>query len=154
MTDPAETLKMFCKAHKEDLVPGIQEDIIPTPEPENKMPVHITPDEEEIVRPNKNSQKSSQFTYHNKYTATDTSLYNLVLNAPKKLDTQYNPKTQKMHKPFFEENHKVMGYNRVIPIVEHEDDKIQWACSTSIYTDAGEPETLKEAMTIPNVHLW
>ena len=30
MTDPAETLKMFCEAHKEDLVPGIEEDIIPT----------------------------------------------------------------------------------------------------------------------------
>ena len=46
------------------------------------------------------------------------------------------------------------GDTRVIPIVENEDDEIQWACSTSIYTDAGEPETLKEAMTRPNGNLW
>ena len=43
---------------------------------------------------------------------------------------------------------------RVIRIVEHEDDKIQWTCGTSIYTYAGEPETLKEAMTGPNGYLW
>ena len=57
---------------------------------------------------------------------------------------------QKMHKPVIEVNCKVTGDTRVIPIMEHEDDKIQWACSTSISTDAGEPETLKEAMTGPN----
>ena len=33
MTNPAETLKMFHKAHKEYLLPGIEEDIIPTSEP-------------------------------------------------------------------------------------------------------------------------
>ena len=38
--------------------------------------------------------------------------------------------------------------------MEHKDDKIQRACSTSISTDAGEPETPKEAMTRPNGHLW
>ena len=29
-----------------------------------------------------------------------------------------------------------------------------WACNTSIYTDAGEPETLKESITRSNGHLW
>ena len=38
-----------------------------------------------------------------------------------------------------------MGETRVIPIVEHKDDKIQCACSTSIPMDDLEPETLKEA---------
>ena len=33
MTDPAETLKMFRKAHEEYLVPGIEEDNIYTSEP-------------------------------------------------------------------------------------------------------------------------
>ena len=46
------------------------------------------------------------------------------------------------------------GDNRVISIVEHEDEEIQWACTMSLYTDAGEPETLTEAMTRPNGHLW
>ena len=45
-TDPAETLKMFHKAHKEYLVSDIEEDIIPKSEPEYKMPVHVIPDEE------------------------------------------------------------------------------------------------------------
>ena len=30
MTNPEETLRMFCEANKEDLVPGKEEDIIPT----------------------------------------------------------------------------------------------------------------------------
>ena len=61
---------------------------------------------------------------------------------------------QNMHGPVIEVNYKVTRDTRVIPIVEHKDDKIQWACSTSISMDAGEPETLKEAMTRPNGHLW
>ena len=61
---------------------------------------------------------------------------------------------QNMHKPFIEGNYKLTVDTRVIPIVENEDDKIQWECSTSISTDAGEPETLKEAMTTPYGHLW
>ena len=101
-----------------------------------------------------NSEKSSEFMYYNKDADIDTYLYNRVLNALKKLDTQYNPTMQKMHKPVIEENDKVMGDTRVIHIVEHKYDKIQWACSTSIYTYDGEPETLKEAMTSPNGHLW
>ena len=38
--------------------------------------------------------------------------------------------------------------------MEHEYGKILWACSTSIYTYTGEPDTPKEAMTGPNGHLW
>ena len=59
-----------------------------------------------------------------------------------------------MYEPVIEGNYIVTGDTRVIPIMEHKDDEIQWACSTSIHTDAGEPETLKEAMTRPNGHLW
>ena len=46
------------------------------------------------------------------------------------------------------------GDNRVISIVEHKDEEIQWACTMSLYTDSGEPETLTEAMTRPNGNLW
>ena len=53
MTDPAETLKLFCKVHKGDLVPVIEEDKIPIPEPEEKMP-----NEEESGRQNGNLEKS------------------------------------------------------------------------------------------------
>ena len=52
VTNPTEILKIFHKADKEDLVPGIEKHIIPTSEPEYKMPVHVIPEEEEIVRPN------------------------------------------------------------------------------------------------------
>ena len=45
MIDPVETLKMFCEAHKEYLVPGIEEEITPTSELENKILVHVIPDE-------------------------------------------------------------------------------------------------------------
>ena len=61
---------------------------------------------------------------------------------------------KKMHKPVIEENHKVMGDTKVILIVEHKDGKLQWSWSTSNYADAGEPETLNEAMTSQNVHIW
>ena len=44
ITDPAETLKMFHKAHKQYVVPSIEGDIIPTSEPEYKMPVNVIPD--------------------------------------------------------------------------------------------------------------
>ena len=46
INDPEETLKMFQDMHKEYLVPGIEENNIPTSEPEDKMPVHIILDEE------------------------------------------------------------------------------------------------------------
>ena len=58
-----------------------------------------------------------------------------------------------MHNPVIEVNLNITGDTRVIPIVEHEDDEIQWICSTPISTDAGEPDNLKEAMTRPNEHL-
>ena len=60
----------------------------------------------------------------------------------------------RMYEPLIELNYKVTGNTRVILIVEHEDDRIKWVCSTSIYTDYIEPETLNEVMTRPNGHLW
>ena len=57
-TDPAETLKMFCEVENEYLLPGIEEDVIPTSKPEDKMTVHVIPDEGEIVNPNEISEKS------------------------------------------------------------------------------------------------
>ena len=62
MTNPAETLKMLREADKEDLVPGIEEEILPTSEPDDNIPVHTTPDEGERVRPNEISEKSSELT--------------------------------------------------------------------------------------------
>ena len=57
-------------------------------------------------------------------------------------------------KPVIGSNYKVTGDTIVIPILEYKDEKIQWACSTSISTDAGKLDTLKEAITRPNVHIW
>ena len=72
ITNPAEIPKMFHKTNKEDLVPGIKEEIIPTSEPEENIPVHVIPDEGETVRLNKIYEKSSELTYHNKDADTDT----------------------------------------------------------------------------------
>ena len=72
ITDPAETLKTFRNSHKEGLVPGIEEYKIPMSDPEDKLPVNVIPDEEEIVRSNENS-KLSEFAYHKKDANTDTS---------------------------------------------------------------------------------
>ena len=88
------------------------------------MPLHVIPDEGEIVIPNEISENSSELTYHNKYAYIDKSSYNRVLNSPKKLDTTYNPRFQKIHKPVIEDNYKVTVDTRVIPTVEHEDDEI------------------------------
>ena len=96
---------------------------------------------------------SSGIMYLKKDTDSDTSEYDRVLNSLKKLDTSYNPTMQKMHDTVIEGNYKVTGDMRVIPIVDHKDDEIQWACSMSISTDAGEPEILKEAMARPNGNL-
>ena len=38
--------------------------------------------------------------------------------------------------------------------VEYKHNQIHWVCNTSISTDTGEPYILKEAMAIPNRHLW
>ena len=59
-----------------------------------------------------------------------------------------------MHEPVIEGNYKVTGDTRVIPIVENEYGKIQWAYSTYIYTNVVEPETPEEEMARPNGHLW
>ena len=66
MTDPAETLKMFREAEKEDFIPGIEEDFISTSKPEEKMHVHVITDEGERVRPNEIYNKSSDLMYLNK----------------------------------------------------------------------------------------
>ena len=59
-----------------------------------------------------------------------------------------------MHDPIIEGVYKVTSDTIVILItVEQEEYKIQWACDTSISIDAVEPETLKESMSIPYVHL-
>ena len=120
INDPAETLKMIHKANKEYLVPGIEEDIIPISEPEDKMPVHVIPDEGERVRLNGISENSSELTYHNKDSDAETSVYNRVLNSLNiYIYTLYNPTMQKMHKPVIEGNYNVTGYTRVVPIVEN-----------------------------------
>ena len=58
-----------------------------------------------------------------------------------------------MYNPVIDGNYKVTRDTGVIPIVEHKDYEIHWSCSTSVYADAGEPETLKEAMTRSNRNL-
>ena len=63
INDPADTLKMFREAEKEDLVPGIEENVIPTSKPEENIHVHVILDEEEKVRLNKVSEKSSELMY-------------------------------------------------------------------------------------------
>ena len=81
------------------------------------MPVHVIPDEGEIVRPNKNS-KLSEFMHNKKGDNTETSVCNRVMNALNKLDTLYNPTMSGMNEPVIECNYKVTGYTRVITIVE------------------------------------
>ena len=53
MTDPVETINMFNDSNKYGLMQGIEEDKTNTSEPEDKLPVHVIPDEGEIVRPKK-----------------------------------------------------------------------------------------------------
>ena len=124
MIDPEEKPKIFYEAHKEYLVPVIEEANIPTSELEDKMPVHLIPDEGESVRLNENSEKSSDFTHHKKDADTETSSYDMVLNVLKKLDTLYNPTMTRMQNPFIAGICKVRGDTRVIPIVDNEDDEI------------------------------
>ena len=89
--------------------------------------MHVTPGEKESVNPNKKS-KSSEFMYHKKYDNTDTSAYDKVLNALKKLDTLYNPTMPRMHETVIEGKYIVTGDTSIIPIVvEHEENKIHWA---------------------------
>ena len=99
-------------------------------------------------------KKSSEFTYHKKEANTYTSVYDRALNALKKLDTPYNTTMSNILEPIIKGKYKITGDTEFIPIVVgHKEDEIQWACSTSIYTNAEEPETLKEAMIRPNGNL-
>ena len=132
----------------------MEEDKIPTPKQEDNMPMHVIPYEGESVSLNENLEKSSEFTYQNKDANTDMSSYDRVLNTIKKIDKSYNPTMPRIIEPVTDGNYKVMRDTIVVLIVEHEDEKIQWECSTSISTDARAPETLKEAMINPNGHLW
>ena len=103
----------------------------------------------------KKKSKSPEFMYHKKDANTYTSSYDRVFHALNKLYTSYNTTMPRMHEPLIEGKYKVTGDTRVIPIiVEHKKYEIQWACSKSISTYAGEPETPKEAMTRPNGNLW
>ena len=58
----------------------------------------------------------SELKYLKKYADADTSAYNRILNALKKLDTSYNLRMQKMHSPSIEGNYMVTVDTRVIPI--------------------------------------
>ena len=92
--------------------------------------------------------------YHKKDANINTSLCDIVLNSLKKLYAYYNQNIPRMDKPIIKVNYKVTVYTGVIPVMKHEYDKIQWYCNTYISTDSGQQETLKEAMTRPNRHLW
>ena len=88
------------------------------------MTVYVIPDEGERVKPNEVSEKSSELTYLKKDADADRSAYDRLLHALKKLDTFYTPMIQKMRNPVIEENYKLTGDKRVIPIVDHKDDEI------------------------------
>ena len=78
--------------------------------------MHITPDEGESVRPEENS-KSSEFRGHKKDGNTDTSEYDRVLNALKKLDSCYNLTMPRIHNPVIKGEYKVTRYTRIIIMV-------------------------------------
>ena len=99
MTDPVETLMISHNSHEEDFVTVIEEDNIPTSEPEENMPVHTIPDEVESMNPKENLDKFSEFTYHKKDATTDTPAYDKLFNAIKKIDTLYKPSLPRVHKP-------------------------------------------------------
>ena len=101
------------------------------------MHVYVIPNEGERVRSYEISGKSSELTDLKKDVDADTSAYDRLLNALKKLDKSYNPTMQNMNDPVMEVNYKVTGDTIVIPIVEHKDDKTQWVCSTLISTETG-----------------
>ena len=88
------------------------------------------------MRPNENSNPSES-TYHKKDANKDTSEYDRVLNALKKLDTSYTTTMQRIHEPFTKGKYKVTGETKFNQIsVEHKKYEIQWAYSTSMSTDA------------------
>ena len=50
-----------------------------------------------------------------------------------------------MHEPVNKGKYKVTGNTRFVLIVmENEEYQMHWVCNTTIYTDEGAPETLKE----------
>ena len=106
------------------------------------------------MSPKQYSEKLSEFMYHKKDANINTSLYDIVLNSLKKRYAYYNQIITKMNDPVIKVNYTVTVDTGVIPVMEHEYDKIQWNCNTYISTDSGQQETLKEAMTRPNRHLW
>ena len=75
------------------------------------------------------------------------------MNVLKKPDPSYNPNMPRMNNPVIKGKYKVNEDTRFILIVEHKEDEIYWAYSPSIYKDTGEPNSLNEAMTIPNGNL-
>ena len=81
ITNPVGTLEMFCESNKEDLVPGTDEDIIPTSESDDKILLYVMPDEGEKVRPNEISENSSDLTYQKKDADADTPAYDILLNV-------------------------------------------------------------------------
>ena len=85
-------------------------------ETEDKLHVHVIPDDRENVRPNGKS-KLSECNYHNKYANTDTSAHDRVLNTLNKLDPSYNPTISIMHEPFTERKYKETGGTRVVLVV-------------------------------------
>ena len=90
------------------------------------MPVKVTPDEVERVRPNKISENSSELTYLNKDVDADMSAYDRVLYSLKKLDTLYNPTMHKMHNPVIKRKYKMTGDTILLSIMEHEEEEIYW----------------------------
>ena len=46
------------------------------------------------MRPNQNSEISSECTYHKKGADTDMSLYDRLFNSLKKLDTSYSQRSK------------------------------------------------------------
>ena len=75
-------MKMFHYYYEDDIVTGIYEHKTPTPYLEDNLPVHVIPDEGEIVRTNEKN-KSSGLTYSKKETDSDTSAYVQLLKAIK-----------------------------------------------------------------------
>ena len=62
-----------------------------------------------------------------------------------------------MHKgsdPIIKGKYKVTTDTRVIPIVEHKHDVIQWAFNKLISIDTGDPDTPKEKIFRPIGYLW
>ena len=83
------------------------------------------------------------------------SEYDRVLNALYELDTLYNQTMSRMHEPVNKRKYKVTGNTRFVLIVmENEEYQMHWVCNTSICTNIGSPETLKEETTRSNRHLW